>query len=272
MASQQQKAVDFSKPAVARAVLKTTASHPMSIYPTVLAVLGALSAALFGPAELLIWGSSGALGLGLVSWLINYGMRRDSFASRYLERAHARLEEQTQARLETLKVELEELGLNQGVEQLAKFRDKLQNFKGLLERKLDPSELTYGRYLGIAEQVYLAAVDNLHEATLGLRAVSTVDLDYIDKRLRELERITSPKEEVAGEIKSLRERRELHGEQSKKVADLMSRNESAMTELDRTSAAIASIKTTPGHASMDFETAMSELALMANRAAKYSIK
>ena len=97
-------------------------------------------------------------------------------------------------------------------------------------------------------------------------------LDYIEGRLRELERHSSPDEEIQREVSSLRERRELHAQQSKRVSDLLSRNESAMTELDRTSAAIASIKTTPGHASMDFETAMSELALLAKRAEKYSIQ
>lgn len=253
-----------------RAVLQNTAGHPLSVYPTVLAVLGGLALLLFGPSAVLVAGVSGLASVGLASWLINYFFRRESFASRYLRKAHEALERETRRKLRNLEEELRELDLQQGVVQLARFREKLDTLTTLLKRKLDESELTYGRYLGMAEQVYLAAVDNLHEAALAARTARAIDLRYVEQRLAVLEKEDSASPDVAGELEALRGRREIHAEQSARVAELLSRNEAAMTQLDRTSAAIAAVRTQAGHASMDFETAMSELAILAKRAHKYS--
>ncbi len=253
-----------------RAVLSNTAGHPLTVYPTVLAVLGVLAAALFGFTMPLVVGASGLACVGLAGWIVNYFARRDRFASRYLRRAHEALERETRRKLQNLEAELRELDLQQGVVQLARFKEKLDTLTTLLKRKLDESELTYGRYLGMAEQVYLAAVDNLHEAALAARTARSIDLRYVEQRLAVLEKEDATAPDVAGELEALRGRREIHAEQSARVSELLSRNEAAMTQLDRTSAAIAAVRTAPGHASMDFETAMSELARLAKRAHKYS--
>ena len=259
---------DFSESSIARAVLRDTVSHPLSIYPSVLALLGALAAGLFGASVPLVLGASGAAAVGLTSWLVNYFGRRHAFAGAYLARAHARIERETARKLEQLRQELGELGLPQGVDQLDMFDRKLQNLKAVLGRKLDAGELTYGRYLGIAEQVYLSAVDNLHEAALGLRAVHTIDLDYIDQRLKQL----GDRAEHAAERDALAARRDLYAEHRAAVAERLSQNEAAMTQMDRTAAAIAGIKTAPGRAHLDLETAMRELQQLAERAHTYSIQ
>jgi hypothetical protein len=258
----------FSESAVSRAVLRGTAGHPLSVYPSVLGLLGALAGALFGSPVLLV-GASGVFGMGLAGWLVNYFARRGSFARRYLEQAHRALEAEARIKLEALREELHELGLDQGVSQVSKFRAKLDTLEDLLRRKLDPGELTYGRYLGIAEQVYLAALDNLHEAALAVRASRAIDLDYIEGRLDEIESdgIQQVEEE---EIRSLESRRALHAEQSERIEAILRQNEAAMTQLDRTSAAIAAVRTQPGQSALDLETAMAELEEMARRAPKYA--
>jgi DNA-binding transcriptional MerR regulator len=262
---------EFSQSAVRRAVLRETVSHPASVYPAVLAALGAVAVGLFGWSNPLLWGASGAGAVGLLSWLVNYFARSKSFAGRYLERAHRALEERTRSRLEQLERELAELGLERGVHQLDAFGAKLANLKEILRRVLDVNELTYGRYLGIAEQVYLSAIDNLHEAALARQAIATIDLSYIDARLRELEKGAAPHDEAASEIESLRARRELHAEQLAKVEELLAQNEVAMTQMDVAAAAIAAIKTGPRSARVDFETAMSELTRLADTAQRYSL-
>jgi hypothetical protein len=261
---------DFSESSIARAVLRETVSHPLSIYPAVFAALGALAATLFGATPVLITGASGFAAVGLVGWLVNYFGRRQAFTGAYLARAHARIERETREKLEQLRAELDELGLEQGVEQVAQFERKLENLKDVLGRKLDVGELTYGRYLGIAEQVYLSAIDNLHEAALGLRAVHTIELDSIDQRLAELRAESERSGEPSSEITSLVERKNLYAEHKERVSDLLAQNEAAMTEMDRTAVAIAGIKTTPDHAQIDLETAMAELARLAGRAHEYS--
>ncbi len=261
----------FDEAAVKRAVLRTTAGHPLSVYPTVMAVLGGLATALFGPSVLLVAGISGGAALGLGSWLINYFFRRESFAGAYLRRAHQALERETQRKLDHLREELEELGIAQGVEQLDRFKGKLETLKRLLGQKLERTELTYGRYLGIAEQVYLSAVDNLHQASQARRAMTAIDPRYIERRIRELhESEDMSRSDNQAELASLEERRELRAVQERRISELLSQNETAMTQLDQTSAAIASIRTAPGHTRVDLETAMSDLAEMVARAHKYS--
>jgi len=261
---------DFSKSAVTKAVLRDTLAHPLSIYPAVFAVLGGMATALFGVSPMLLAGTGGVAMLGLSSWLVNYFARRQSFAGAYLQRAHRLIEAETRARLEQLRSDLEEQGLTQGVTQLQKFQQKLDNLKQVLGRKLDPGELTYGRYLGIAEQVYLSAIDNLQQAALASRAVHTIDLGYIETRLRELENAPRMTDENSREMASLQERRTLYAQNRAQVAQLISRNESAMTEMDRTAATLASIKTKRGAAKVDLETAMSELVRLAQQAHRYA--
>lgn len=263
---------EFSEPAIRRAVLQGTLSHPLSVYPVALSILGGLAIALFGPTAALIWGASGAVALGFSSWLVQYYARRKTFASAYLQRAHRRIEQQTRERLELLRTELHEYGLTRGAQQLAAFEAKIENLKELLARVFDPGELTYGRYLGIAEQVYLSAVDNLHEAALTLQAISTIDLAYVARRITELEKTRERREEIEPELESLRARKDLHAEQTDKVDELLARNEAALTQLDQTAAAVATIKTGPRSASVDFETAMSELERLASRAQSYSTR
>ena len=261
----------FDEAAVNRAVLRKTAGHPLSVYPTVGAVLGGLAVALFGPSVLLVAGVSGGAALGLGSWLINYFFRRQSFAGAYLRRAHAALERETQRKLDHLREELTELEIGQGVAQLDRFKNKLDTLKRLLGQKLERTELTYGRYLGIAEQVYLSAVDNLHQVSLARRAMAAIDPRYIEKRIEELhETEDMSRADNQAELASLQERLELRALQERRISELLSQNETAMTQLDQTSAAIASIQTRPGHTRVDLETAMSDLAEMVARAHKYS--
>nr|MDJ0788577.1 hypothetical protein [Myxococcota bacterium] len=138
-----------------------------------------------------------------------------------------------------------------------------------LRRKMDPGELTYGRYLGIAEQVYLSALDNLHEAVLATRAARAIDLDYIEKRLDQIES-DGIQESEEREVETLEGRRQLRAEQERRVEEILSLNEAAMTKLDATSAAIAAVRTQTSQAALDLETAMSELEILAERAPKYA--
>jgi len=255
---------------VQRAVLRNTLGHPLSVYPVVLGSLGAMAALLFGAPGLLVLGASGVFGLGFVSWLFNFFLRRDSFASRYLERAHAALAEHTRQSLERLRQELEQHGIGQGVAQLERFRTKLDTLEGILKRKLDRHELTYGRYLGMAEQVFLAAVDNLNEAVEFKHSASAIDTDYIERRKTELSRLERLRPEDESELRSLEERLVLREKQLVRVSELLSQNEEALTKLDTTTAAIATLKTGTGRASVDLETAMGELALLAKRTDQYS--
>lgn len=168
--------------------------------------------------------------------------------------------------LASLEQELEVLEDKRPAQQLRALRDKRNNLVDVLNRRLDAGELTYARYLTTAQQVYLAALDNLHEAAISIRSISTIDRDYIETRLDDLDSPSSDSAQT--ERISLEGRLALLTAQEGKVARLLAQNESGMTAMDRTATALgdAPIGRTPA----DAETAMAALEELAQRAVKYA--
>jgi septal ring factor EnvC (AmiA/AmiB activator) len=145
----------------------------------------------------------------------------------------------------------------------------------MLQQKLNPTELTYGRYLGMAEQVYLGALDNLQNVANTLKMLTAIDLNYTKQRLQQLQNNGgnnggNNSNHGAKEIASLQERIALHQKQTEKVTTLLAQNEEAMTKIDVTIAAIADMRTEDGQATLDIETAMNELQRLASKAKEYS--
>ncbi len=191
------------------------------------------------------------------------------FADRFFGEPKAMGPEEKE-KLRLLEADLKEMGSTQGVTQLKFLREKFESLTDVLKRRLSAGELTYGRYLGTAEQVYLSAVDNLNDLTVSLKSVSSIHPGYINKRLKELGNSSEAPAEKKREIASLEKRLSLRDEQLKRVSELLAQNESAMTALDHTASAMAETRTGKGEANMDAEAAMAELEMLANRASKYS--
>jgi hypothetical protein len=271
----QLKTRDFSKPAVQKAVALHTLEHPAVLYPTTISILGGFAALLIGANPLLLTIAAGGAGAAVLSWAVNFGLRRDHFANQYVKKLHAQMENQRLARQQELQRVLTEVSSEEGSSQFSRVTEKFTTFQKLLARKLNPSELTYGRYLGMAEQVYLGVLDNLQHIADTLKMMSVIDVKYTQKRLQQLQDALSQNpssQNNAKEIDTLQERLDLHSQQADKVQKLFSQNEEAMTKMDLTIAAIADMRTEGGRASMDMETAMAELQRLAGKAKDYSIK
>ena len=80
------------------------------------------------------------------------------------------------------------LGFKEGVEQVRMLRQKYQNLAEVLRRRLDAGELTYRRYLGMAEGVYLASVENLQDVAISLRSISTIDPAALRLKIEDLKK------------------------------------------------------------------------------------
>jgi hypothetical protein len=166
-----------------------------------------------------------------------------------------------------LEEDLDSLADTRPGHQLRAIQEKRDNLAEVLNRRLDEGELTYARYLTTAQQVYLAALDNLHEVSIALRSISAIDEEYIDRRLNELR--DEPNGDSADkERSSLEGRKSLMRSQETKVAELLGQNESAMTAMDRTATALADAPI--GRTPADAEAAMGALEELAQRAAKYA--
>lgn len=243
-------------------------------YPPTWAVAGTLVAlewgffSWFGPSAVM---SAAGLALGLLmllAWPVLLSRSR-SFASILLG-AQTSTSDRDGDKLLRLERDLGRLGSEQGMSQLRLLRQKLDKLTDVLRRRLDDGELTYGRYLGTAEQVYLSAVDNLHEVTVALTSQSGIDGTYIEERIRALGGRNSESKGTSRELETLYERRALLKQQHDKVAELLTQNEEAMTVLDNTTAALAGTRTRKGHASMSAEEAMRELEMLASRTSRYA--
>lgn len=166
-----------------------------------------------------------------------------------------------------LTAELEALDDPRPAYQLNALHEKRDNLVEVLNRRLEAGEMTYARYLSTAQQVYLAALDNLGEVAVAERSISAIDNEYIDSRLGDLH--DQAGETAVAERASLQDRRSLRQTQETRIADLLAQNESAMTQIDRTATALADAPI--GKEPQDAEAAMAALREMAERASKYAV-
>jgi hypothetical protein len=263
-------ATDFSPRAVSRAVLGETLSKPYVLYPTAIGVLGGLAAVVLGPALVFVAPAAVGLTVGLGSWAVDYTFRRDKHAADYLKRLHETLAGRVDETIATLRAEFDELKFEPGLAQMAELQNKFKAFEQLLRRKLDPSEMTFGRYLGMTEQVFLAGLDNLARISDTLKGLSAIDVKHANKRLKELAGDGVDSKAQDREIASLQERLALHQRQRDQIDQWLAENESAMTQIDHVMAAIANLDTSASHATMTMESAMQDLKGLADRAPRLS--
>lgn len=249
--------------------IRTTFTH--SLTWAAMAVVAGLEAGFFYWFRPSLIMAGAALGLGLLCLLLWVPMflRSAAFSKSVYHWIEAQEAAQL-AKLVRLAADFDELAFDKGGAQLRLLRDKLESLTQVLKRRLDSGEMTYGRYLGMAQEVYGAALDNLHEVAVALRGASSIDENYLRSRLDELGRVESRSTDQERELKALEDRRILLETTDKRVAQLIGQNESALTVIDQTSAALAATRTEQGHATLDAESAMAELEQLAQRAGKYA--
>lgn len=261
--------LDFSPRAIRQEVTKETLQKPYVLYPVAAAILGGLASVLLGPSllfsSLIIGGSL----VGMGSWLIDSTIRKETHAAKHLGRLRRILAERVNESIHNLKQDLARVNSEEGLRQLTRLQAKYSTFQELLRRKLNKNELTYDRYLGMTEQVYLAGLDNLNSIAGIMKSISAMDRKHIEKRTRELNALTSPSGAEKKELAALQARHQLWVEQQRKIRTLLSQNEEAMTTMDRLMAALAEMDPGFSRATMDMETAMQELERLTIRTKDY---
>lgn len=260
--------IDFSQRSVNRIVLRKSLNHPVTVYPATIGIVAVAAILILDlPASFFVFAAScGAI--SFCGWILNKYVRGQHIAFEHTKMLRQLLHNQVDAVLASLESELKELGAEQGVEQLKKLKEKFDNLEHVLKVQLNEGELTYGRYLGTAEQVYTGAVNRLKEIAVVLRSIHTIDVKGVTNHIKLLESGANKSEDTEREIAALRERLALHTAMEQKVRDFLTTNEVAMTALDNTAVAIAQIGSADG---VTLEDSMLELAELARRASKYSV-
>jgi hypothetical protein len=270
---------DFSQKAIQRAVLKEGLGHPLTLFPPALGLISGLAGFLFSVPPLFAI-MAGTFVIGAGSIIVNIFLLSERSASRYIRRLNAKLKEHEKYVLASLEKDLLECSsikggehyALQGVEQFRRIQEKYQNVLDLLEQKLSSGELTFGRFSGAAEQVYLSTLNNLKQVVATLQSAGTIDPGYIEGRLEQLGMLKQKSEADGKEVDTLKKRRALREEQLDKINHLLTRNEEAMTEMETTTAAIADMQTDGSFAATDFDHAITLLQELAQRAHMYNHK
>lgn len=268
------KLQDFSQAAIQRQIVRQGLSHWLTLYPPALALPLGFAAYLFN-TPLLYLGLLGGLTVGLGSAIVNIFFRGETLSARYLQQLAEGTQAQKALFLESLRRNLAqaqritgaESSAEQGLEQFERMRAKFDKLGSLLATRFQQGELSYGRFLGAAEQVYLGGLDNLQRVAALLESVGGIDLAYIDKRLASLDKPDS--EADRKEREALVRRQRLRSEQLARVDELLAGNEEALTALEETTAAVAAMSTDTALARGDFETAIAQLQQVAARARQY---
>ncbi|MBI1957496.1 MAG: hypothetical protein HYS44_03520 [Candidatus Niyogibacteria bacterium] len=267
---------DFSEAAIARSVHKAIFLSPAATYPLMIGGIG--FAALLAPwlvagfAFPLIMVSSAAVVVGAASWVWNFGLRRDVFETRYIREFKERLARQSKEALAELHERLQECRSVEGGEaiaeqalaQLGLIQGKFDAFQNMLKQKLDAGELTFGRFLATALQVYASVMNNLRSIADHLQSAGSIKIEYARKRMRELEKITAMSQNDSDEIATLKERIALYEAQIAKADGLLTENEKTMTAVDKSIAAVAEMQTDPKAGDLEF--ARSDLEELVRRA------
>lgn len=249
-------------------VLNATITNPMSIYPMCGGMLLIAFWFIFNATWIftLIGGLAVFGGIGL--FLYNYFGRFYYYQANYFAKLRRDNERVAKKKLRVVQQYLGERGWEQGAAQVDKLQAKMESFERVLDKKFETGEMAHARYHGIAEQVYMNALETLEQVVIELEAIDSIDPDYIEGRIEELEQKTGTPSEVM-ERDSLIERYELRQSGLERAELLLAQNERAMTGLDVVASDIATAKTDGKDVEKELASAIRKLNEIGKEAQKH---
>lgn len=266
--SQVPQIKDFSQESIKKAVNKQIVSNPVTWYG--LSFGGFLIASkyiLFPLAIWLLWLGIVFASISSLYFVISAVLLRRVLANRHIANLNKLVAQHKEKILKSIVKELSEylndIELNnyadQGIEQFNRIQSKYKKFKTILQDKYDTRELSYKRFLGSAEQLSFAGLDNLKRISNSLQIISNIDMNYISKRMKYLNDKNFLEQADIDEKETLQNRESLRFEELKKVNVLLTENEKSMTALDESMIALNNVPNKTERSEIDTETAQREL-------------
>ncbi len=182
---QEISVTDFTEKAVRKAVKSTGYLHPLTLYPPVIGIGAGVVAILFG-FEILFYLAA----LGILAGIGNAALRifflRDKIAFKFQRMKRKALAEQARRATEELEKNLLELGRERAAKQVKYLKDTFFRFKEKLISRIGKDKPEYEQYLGSAEVMYLAALNNLKAVADNERDKRLIDVEDSKRRIEEL--------------------------------------------------------------------------------------
>lgn len=176
---------DFSDEAVKKAVRSTGLLHPMTLYPPVLGISAGVVAILFGFETLFYLAALGILA-GIGNAILRMFFLKDKIALDFQRMKRKALAEQARRATEELELSLLELGRERAAKQVKYLKDTFFRFKEKLVSQIGKDKPEYEQYLGSAEVMYLAALNNLKAVADNERDKRLIDVEDSKRRIEEL--------------------------------------------------------------------------------------
>jgi hypothetical protein len=208
---------------VAKKVNEEIINDWLTLAPSALGTLGLLWGALFSSSSALLIGTT-CLMLGLSNFLFKRFKLAPRLAERQLQILREEQKKEIIKKLDRLGPELKMLGCNQGAAQIERLTAKFTDLNSLVMEKMSNKDVHTKRVSRLAEELYLAAIENLDHARQILKSIQSIDTDYIDEQLKD-----APSAE---EKDTLLERRQLKLDALEEADACISKNEVALTKLN----------------------------------------
>jgi hypothetical protein len=262
---------DFTQTAIKKALLGTALEHWSFRYSLPALAGTGIVGALFGfsyPVFLVMLGIFGSSAAGFV---VNTLFKGPKFETQYVNYLHRLIDEHTAEKRKNLKEHLNTFGEKRAVLQLDQFDKKFEVLVEVLNQKFETTQLTYQRYYGIAKEVYLSGIDNLNNIVISIKTMKSIDLDYINFSLSEIEKKDKNNMAVKKELDALLRSKESYSNLQDKIENILAENETALTQIEQTTIAISEItRSKNNEAQTDMENSMKALEEMALRSTYYS--
>jgi len=235
---------DFSEVAVQKAVRSSGYLHPLTLYPPVIGIGAGVVAILFGLEALFYLAALGILA-GVVNAALRIFFLRDKIALNFQRLKRKSLAEQARRATKELESSLLELGRERAAKQVKYLKDTFFRFKEKLVSQIGKDKPEYEQYLGSAEVMYLAALNNLKAVADNERDKRLIDVEDSKDRIEELKRehqegIRDNTDEIDAQKRQIRAF-ELAEENSR---DLIAEVESSLTALTEITRSLSEITAT----------------------------
>lgn len=241
---------DFSDEAVKKAVRSTGLLHPMTLYPPVLGISAGVVAILFGFETLFYLATLGILA-GIGNAILRMSFLKDKIALNFQRMKRKALAEQARRATEELELSLLELGRERAAKQVKYLKDTFFRFKEKLVSQIGKDKPEYEQYLGSAEVMYLAALNNLKAVADNERDKRLIDVEDSKRRIEELkveqkEGIRDNTDEIDAQERQIRAF-ELAEQNSRDLVAEVEGSITALTEITRSLSEITATRESMRH-------------------------
>jgi len=199
----------------------------------------------------------GGLTLGMGSFILDSTVRKESIRSGYLFEVNKMMEKEAEQTKAWIKNGFDTSEFTQGTELVVRLENQMSALEDILDDKFEVGTSTHQHFHGVAEALLIQTLNHLKDAVSQLKANSAMDVSRAKKMLSQSE---------GSEREAHQRKLKLYDDAQKRLSDLMSSCEIAVTGLTELTQKVAGIQS--GNMD-DFESFLGEVQTLSDRANLY---